>query len=376
MGLITTNAFVTFDFSLTQPLLTTAKCAGIKDVFLIFMLLNSWRQTKNDHMKHVSILVPLGHSSLPNIDGTHQILSEVNNIRQAMGMEPVFRIQLVGLENSVPQRNGLYTIQPDVLINDVKKTDLIIIPAMHGDLEKAMQANAAFVPWIVEQYQQGAEVATFCIAVFLLAATGLLDGKKCATHWIAANDFRRMFPQVNLVDDRIMTEEDGLYSSGGAYSFLNLLAYLIEKHAGREIAVRIAKTFMIDIDRESQSPFIIFNGQKAHEDESIKKAQEYIERNYQDKITVDQLADMLALGRRNLERRFKKATANTVVEYIQRVKVEAAKRQLESGRKNVNEVMYETGYSDEKAFRTVFRKITGLSPLAYRNKYHKEAIAV
>ena len=219
----------------------------------------------------------------------------------------------------------------------------------------------------------GAEVASLCIAAFLLAATGLMNGRKCATHWIAANDFRKMFPAVELVDDRIMTEEDGLYSSGGAYSFLNLLAYLIEKHAGREIAVRIAKTFMIDIDRESQSPFIIFNGQKAHEDESIKKAQEYIERNYQDKITVDQLAGMLALGRRNLERRFKKATANTVVEYIQRVKIEAAKKQLESGRKNVNEVMYDTGYSDEKAFRTVFRKITGLSPLAYKNKYHKEA---
>ncbi len=324
-------------------------------------------------MKHISILIPHGHSSLPNIDGTHQILSEVNNIRKAMDMEPLFKIQLVGLSNTVPQRNGLYTIQPDLLIKDVQQTDIIIIPAMHGDLPQAMQANAAFLPWIVEQYNKGAEVASFCIAAFLLAATGLMDGRKCATHWIAANDFRKMFPAVELVDDRIMTEEDGLYSSGGAYSFLNLLAYLIEKHAGREIAVRIAKTFMIDIDRVSQSPFIIFNGQKGHEDESIKKAQEYIERNYQDKITVDQLAGMLALGRRNLERRFKKATANTVVEYIQRVKIEAAKKQLESGRKNVNEVMYDTGYSDEKAFRTVFRKITGLSPLAYKNKYHREA---
>ncbi len=327
-------------------------------------------------MKHISILVPHGHTSLPNIDGTHQILSEVNNIRKAMDMDPLFKIQLVGLSTTIPQRNGLYTIQPDVLITDVHKTDIIIIPAMHGDLQRAMEANAAFLPWIVGQYNNGAEVASFCIAAFLLAATGLLKGRKCATHWIAANDFRKMFPDVELVDDRIMTEEDGLYSSGGAYSFLNLLAYLIEKHAGREIAVRIAKTFMIDIDRESQSPFIIFNGQKAHEDEPIKKAQEYIERNYQDKITVDQLAGMLALGRRNLERRFKKATANTVVEYIQRVKIEAAKKQLESGRKNVNEVMYETGYSDEKAFRTVFRKITGLSPLAYKNKYHKEAAAV
>lgn len=325
-------------------------------------------------MKHISILVPLGHSSLPNIDGTHQILTEVNNICLAMGQEPLFKIQLVGLSETIPQRNGRYTIQPDVLIQDVEKTDIIIIPAMHGDLPSAMETNAAFIPWIVAQYNKGAEVASFCIAAFLLAATGLMNGRKCATHWIAANDFRKMFPAVELVDDRIMTEEDGLYSSGGAYSFLNLLAYMIEKHAGREIAVRIAKTFMIDIDRESQSPFIIFSGQKAHEDEHIKKAQEYIERNYHDKITVDQLAGMLALGRRNLERRFKKATANTVVEYIQRVKIEAAKKQLESGRKNVNEVMYETGYSDEKAFRTVFRKITGLSPLAYKNKYHKEAV--
>jgi transcriptional regulator GlxA family with amidase domain len=292
-----------------------------------------------------------------------------------MGKEPLFKIQLVGLSREVPQRNGLYTIQPDVLISEVTKTDIIIIPAMHGDLTAAMEANAAFLPWMTEQYKKGAELVSFCIAAFFVASTGLLNGKKCATHWIVANQFRAMFPEVILVDDRIMTEEDGIYSSGGAYSFLNLLAYLIEKHAGRDVAIRIAKTFMIDIDRESQSPFIMFNGQKTHEDEPIKKAQDFIERNYNDKITVDQLADMLALGRRNLERRFKKATANTVVEYIQRVKIEAAKKGFETSRKNINEVMYEVGYNDTKAFRTTFKKITGLSPVEYRNKYNKASIA-
>ncbi len=289
-----------------------------------------------------------------------------------MGREPVFKVQLVGIANEVPQRNGLYTIQPDVLIGDVSKTDLIIIPAMHGDMQQAMEANAGFLPWIVDQYKKGAEIASFCIAAFFLAATGLLDGKRCATHWIAVNQFRAMFPQVNLVDDKIMTEEDGIYTSGGAYSFLNLLVYLVEKYAGREMAIMISKAFMIDIDRFSQSPFIMFNGQKEHEDTSIIQAQNFIESNYQDKITVDQLADMLALGRRNLERRFKKATANTVVEYIQRVKIEAAKKGFETSRKNINEVMYEVGYSDTKAFRTVFKKITGLSPVGYRNKYNKE----
>ena len=292
-----------------------------------------------------------------------------------MGKPPVFKIQLVGLSKEVTQRNGLYTIQPDCLIEDVKKTDLIIIPAMHGDMQKAMELNKDFIPWIVEQYKAGAEIASFCIGAFFLAATGLLNGKKCATHWIAANDFRAMFPEVELVDDKIMTEEDGLYTSGGAYSFLNLIAYLIEKYAGRDMAILIAKAFMIDIDRYSQSPFIIFSGQKAHDDEPIRKAQELIEANFQDKMTVDELAAQLCIGRRNLERRFKKATANTVVEYMQRVKIEAAKKNLETGRKNVNEVMYDVGYSDTKAFRTVFKKITGLSPIEYRNKYNKAAVA-
>ncbi|MEX0968747.1 MAG: helix-turn-helix domain-containing protein [Bacteroidia bacterium] len=327
-------------------------------------------------MKHISILIPNGHTSLVNIEGTHQIFSHVNEFMSHAGNAPLFKVQLVGLAREARQSTGLFTVNPDVLFDEVRKTNLIIIPAIHGDKQKAIEDNRAFIPWIIEQYKKGAEVASFCIGAFFLASTGLVNGRQCATHWAEANTFRMMFPEVNLVDDRIMTEEDGIYTSGGAYSYLNLLLYLIEKHAGREIAILIAKSFMIDIDRHSQSPFIIFQGQKAHEDEEVKKAQEFIEKNYQDKITVDRLTEILALGRRSLERRFKKATSNTLSEYIQRVKMEAAKKEFESSRKNINEIMYEVGYSDPKAFRTVFRKITGLSPLEYRNKYNKESVAV
>ncbi len=314
-------------------------------------------------MKHVSILIPRGHTSLVNIEGTHQIFSEVNTLRVARGNTPLFNIQLVGISKETSQPSGLFTIKPDVLIPDVKKTDLIIIPAIHGAHEKAVENNKAFIPWIVQQYAQGAEIASFCIGTFFLAETGLLDGKTCATHWRFVNEFKNMFPKANLVDDKIMTEHDGIYTSGGAYSYINLLLYLIEKYAGREIAILISKAFMIDIDRHSQSPFIIFEGQKAHEDEPVKKAQEFIESNFQEKITVDQLSSMLALGRRSLERRFKSATCNTVTEYIQRVKIEAAKKNLESGRKNINEVMYDVGYNDTKAFRTTLKKSQDYRPL-------------
>lgn len=321
--------------------------------------------------KKISILIPSG-AVLGSIEGPRQLLSQVNQFYKAQGAPPVFDIQLVGIVPQIPVSGGVITVHPHVLLHEAKKTDLIIIPAADGDMQQILENNKAFIPWIREQYKNGAEVASLCLGAFFLASTGILNGKRCATHWAAANDFRKMFPEVNLIPEKVVTDEGGIYSSGGAYSYLNLVLYLIEKYTNRDMAILCAKVFAIEIERDSQSPFMIFQGQKEHEDEPIKKAQEFIESNFQDKITVDQLADMFALGRRNLERRFKKATSNTVVEYIQRVKIEAAKKGFETSRKNINEVMYEVGYSDIKAFRTIFKKITGMSPLDYRNKYNKE----
>jgi transcriptional regulator GlxA family with amidase domain len=325
-------------------------------------------------MIHISILIPEGDCSLTHIEATHQILSEVNVFLAGKGKPPLFKVQLVGLRQETRIKKGLFSVYPDALTENIAKTDLVIIPAIQGDISSSLGANGAFIPWLVRQYKQGASLASFCLGSFLLAATGLLEGRKCTTHWSAANAFRTMFPGVALLPDKIITDDRGIYSSGGALSFQNLVVYLIEKYAGRDVAVLAAKTFMIDIDRESQSPFIIFRGQKEHGDEAIEKAQEFIEQNYQEKITVDELADRLALGRRNLERRFKKATANSVVEYLQRVRMEAAKLGLESGRENVMEVMFNVGYTDTKAFRTTFKKITGLSPLEYRQKYNREVV--
>ena len=184
-----------------------------------------------------------------------------------------------------------------------------------------------------------------------------------------------MFPDVELMDGSIITEEDGIYSSGGANSYWTLLLYLVEKYTDRDTAILASKYFAVDIDRNSQAAFMMFQGQKDHNDKEILKAQEYIEENFYAKITVDELADKYSIGRRSFERRFKKATNNTVVEYLQRVKIEAAKRSFESSRKNINEVMYDVGYTDTKAFRTVFKKITGLTPIEYRNKYNKQMAA-
>ena len=326
-------------------------------------------------MKNIIILVP--HKAiLGSIEGPRQLLTQVNQFANQRRLPALFNIQLAGLQKEMPIAGGLYTIHCDKVISEINSTDLIIIPAVDGDMAASIEANRELLPFIVEQYQKGAEVASLCMGAFLLAATGMLDGKKCATHWVAANDFKRMFPQVQLIAEKIITDEKGIYTSGGAYSYLNMILYLIEKFVGREMSILCAKVFAIEFERSNQSPFIMFTGQKDHEDEVIKNAQNFIEQNFQEKITVDELANKLALGRRNLERRFKKATSNTVVEYIQRVKIEAVKKSLETDRKTVNELMYEVGYSDTKAFRTIFRKITGLSPIEYRNKYGMEKVMV
>jgi transcriptional regulator GlxA family with amidase domain len=322
-------------------------------------------------MKNISILVP-ETAVVEAVADPHYMFKAVNQFLVAAGKEPLFNVQLVGLTKEVRLNSRLFAVHTDMLLKDVKKTDLIFIPALSGDMETAIEANKDFIPWMVDQYHQGAELASLCIGSFLLASTGLLDGKKCSSHWNSGNEFRAMFPQVELVDGAIITEEQGLYSSGGANSYWNLLLYLVEKYTDRDIAILASKFFAIDIDRDNQSAFMMFQGQKDHEDVEIKKAQDFIENHYSDKITVDQLADICLIGRRSFERRFKKATNNTVVEYLQRVKIEAAKRSFESSRKNINEVMFDVGYTDTKAFRTIFKKITGLTPVEYRNKYNKQ----
>lgn len=323
-------------------------------------------------MKNISILVPRGAAALSCIEGSFIAFNKANDFLMSLGRAPMFKVQLVGLTKEPQVYDKLFSVTPDCSIAESPKTDLIIIPAVNGNMPDVIELNKKFFPWILKQHADGAEVASLCVGTFLLAATGLLSGKKCSTHWLGESEFRKMFPDVTLVSDRVITDESGIYSSGGANSFWNLLIYLIEKYADREVAILASKVYAIEIDRESQSPFIIFQGQKTHDDSSIRKAQEFIEQHFQDKITVDQIASIVALSRRNLERRFKKATTNSVVEYMQRVKMEAAKVSLESSRENVNEVMYKVGYTDSKAFRTTFRKITGLSPVQYRNKYNRE----
>lgn len=325
-------------------------------------------------MKHLTIVAPNGENNLSSLVGAYKIFTRANEYVVSKGKQPVFAVEVVGTSKEVGFYNDLFAVRPQKHIKDVKQTDFIIIPSLNHKYELAVKENTELIAWIEKQYKNGAEVASICTGAFLLAATGLLTGKSCSTHWAAAEEFRRRFPEINLQPDELITHEQGIYTNGGAYSFLNLILYLVEKFYGKETAIYCSKVFQIDMGRQSQSSFIIFKGQKKHDDDMIKEVQEYMEHTPEEKVSIEELASKYAVSRRTFDRRFMKATGNTPVEYVQRVKMESAKKALESTRKTVNEVMYDVGYADAKAFREVFRKITGLSPLEYRNRYHKESV--
>lgn len=319
-------------------------------------------------MKHVSI-VPLYDATLTSIDSSYQLFSRVNDFLKYQSKPPFYAIEIVGLAEYTKLSNGLYTISSDKTINQVRKTDIIVLPLLCGNFKRAIQENKKYTDWLIAQYQGGSEIVCLCVGSFYLASTGLLDKKECAVHWAAKNEFKEMFPDIKVIENTIITDKNGIYTCAGGYSYLNLLLYVFEKHLGREIAILASKMFEIDIERKSQNPFAIFVGQKRHGDEVVLKAQEWIENNPTETYLVGEICDKFNVGRRTFERRFKKATGNSIVEYIQRVKVEFTKKHLEADQKTVNEIIYETGYNDLDAYRKVFKKYTDLTPVEYRKKY-------
>ena len=329
-------------------------------------------------MKHISILVldeQCNLSTVACIVGAYEIFTEANAFWKRSGKAARCKVELVSASKSKNAGSNLFSFNPHTSVEEVGKTNLIIIPSsLVRSYEMATKNNKLLIKWVEAQYKSGAEVASMCTGVFMLASTGLLEKKTCSTHWAVSENFRSLYPDVNLQTDKLITDENGIYTNGGAYSFLHLIIYLIEKYFDRQTAVYCAKIFQIDLDRNLQAEFTIFNGHKKHDDDVVLKVQAYIEKNYRGKISFEFLSEKFNVGRRNFDRRFIKGTGLTPLDYLQRVKVEAAKKSFENCRKTVNEVMYDVGYNDTKAFREVFSRITGMSPVEYKSKYNKESL--
>ncbi len=335
------------------------------------MRLKGMRKLRILHfMKQTAILVPKGDVMPGSVVGAYFLLTQANLFHAQQGKPPGFDLNFIGYKKQSPLYDGSFSVKTDYFRKTNKVFDLIIVPGFTCEMDVPLQLNSELIEWMKNQHlNHNTELASMCTGAFLIAATGLLDGKKCTSHWAFEPSFRQFFPAVNFLPEHIVTDDNGIYASGGAYSSLNLILYLIEKFCGKDTATWTSKIFQIDASRKSQKPFVIFNQQKSHVDESISKAQTYIEQHFAEPLSVNDLAERFAFSRRNFIRRFKIATGNRPIEYIQRVRIEAAKRLLETTPKSIGEVVFEIGYNDSKTFRAVFKKFTGCSPSVYKGKY-------
>jgi transcriptional regulator GlxA family with amidase domain len=313
----------------------------------------------------VCVLIFKGCSSLSSI-GPMELLWTAGRLN---GTEPFFNVRLVSAAtNPLTSPTGL-PIHCHATISEVMKADLVIVPAFDGDVLSQLGANSAVAPWIRAMHDQGSDVASICTGAFVLAEAGLLDGKTATTHWAAQDIFRQRYPRVKILSDQIVVDHGRVCTSGGATSFLTLTAYLVDKYCGAEAARQMAKIFLIDINKGPQTAYAIFSTQKNHRDREILEAQEMVERQGTRELSVVELASRVNMSSRNFIRRFKAATGNTPIEYIQRVRIEAAKHALESGSDPVDSVATRIGYDDVGSFRSVFKRVTGVSPTEYRKRY-------
>lgn len=309
------------------------------------------------------------NSRIMAIASASGILEETNNQLERLGETPMFEIEMISSKHKNVHPCMSIMLNCHKNVEEVKEPyDLIIVPAFYKPSDFT-DSEFQFISFLKDQYKAGAEIACMCTGVFLLAEAGLVDDIPVTTHWGYKEIFEAKYPHIPLKSERIITDTKGIYTSGAAMSSLNMLVYLVEKFVNKEMAILMSKIMAIDYGRTSQSHFAIFNTQKNHNDDSIKEAQIYIEDEYKNDLSVEKLADNFAMSKRNFIRRFKKATNNTPIQYIQRVKIEAAKKSLESGVTSISTIMYDVGYNDMNTFRDTFKKYTGITPVEYKRKY-------
>ena len=318
-------------------------------------------------MIQLGILITNRHRLL-SVAAIIDVFESVNNFCERDQQPPFFNITLFSPEQKTDLYYGSYAMQP---IHEAAQQNLILVPAFgSGDLQTAIASNTMCIPWLASQHQNGAELASFCTGAFLLAAGGLLNGKEATTHIDSAEALAFNFPNVKMKSNAVVTDDKGIYTSGGATSSFHLMLYLIQHYCGQELTLRTAKMFAIDMDREQQTYFGTFSPPQNHGDGLVNMAQKKIENEYQEGSTIEMLIQDIPASRRNVVRRFKQAIGVTPIEYLQRTRIEAAKKLLAQTDQSVLEVMLNSGYNDLKSFRQLFKKSTGVTPKEYREKFN------
>ncbi|WP_201556229.1 GlxA family transcriptional regulator [Psychrobacter sp. 72-O-c] len=289
-------------------------------------------------------------------------------------VEPRFDVQIASLHGLDIRCSNRLIIQAHCAIEDVTHCDLLLIPTIGDSIDKVLMQNLSLLPHLKRLANTQADIASNCSGAFFLAKAGILDGLTATTHWGYASKFKTDYPLVDLQENQLVTQSGNIFCAAGGSAFYELALLLIERYCGREISTQVAKTQIIDSKRGSQNSYTNVTLYKPHSDHLVKRVQEFIEDNFDQLIQVRDLAAMVNITPRTLNRRFQSCMAMRPIEYIQAVRIEQAKRLLESGDVTIKSLADQVGYSDISSFTRLFKRATELTPKEYQNKFSRMSI--
>jgi transcriptional regulator GlxA family with amidase domain len=283
--------------------------------------------------------------------------------------EPAFRVRTASLDGrAVHSAHGM-GVTPHVSIESIDRTDIVIVSTSGLDLDLQMVAHSSLLPWLRRQHAQGSQIVGVCMGAAYLAEAGLLDGRVATTHWALADKFSVRYPKVHWRPEMFVTEDSRLLCSGGVFASADVSLYLVEKHCGHEVALQCAKALLLPMPRPHQSGFAMLPVSKPHANERIRAAEAYLQANFRKEVPIPFLADRAGLGVRTFVRHFKAATGRLPADYLQAVRIEAAKVMLESDTRPIQSISSEVGYDDVAFFRSLFKRITRMTPTEYRSNF-------
>jgi len=282
-----------------------------------------------------------------------------------------FKVQLASAHGLPFHCSNQLTLTPNIAIEDVSHTDILLIPTIGGDIDTVLTENQSQLVHIKRLHKVGADIAANCTGTFLLAETGLLDEKVATTHWGYADKFTQRYHNVDLQPEKMVTEQNNIYCAGGGMAWIDLAILLIERYCGHQIASDTAKSHVLDFSRTNQTAYASSRQRRFHSDEDIMTVQSFIEEHLADTISVSALATTHNMTERTLTRRFKLACGTTPGQYLQSLRIEQARKLLETTAISLEKITNAVGYEDLSSFTRLFKKITGLSPSQYRAKFKR-----
>ena len=283
--------------------------------------------------------------------------------------EPRFRVATASIDGTPVRSAYGLRVTPDCAISDLGPVDLIMVSASGPVPDEWMARHAAIPPWLAERYRGGTRIAGVCSGVAFLAEAGLLDGRTATTHWGVADGFRERYPDVDWQTDLLITEDTGLYCSGGVNAASDLILHLVERLCNRDVAIECSKALLLDMPRPRQSGYALLPLARPHGDAKVREAEQHLTRHFARDIRAEELADLAGMSRRNLVRRFNEATGQMPGIYQQMLRVAAARRMLEDGAPSIEQVGLSVGYEDVGFFRRIFKRHSGVTPSAYRDRF-------